>query len=139
MHEPRQADGDRRTFEILGAAMAVHRTLGCGFLEAIYREALGIEFGLRRIPFEREVPYRVHYKGHRLGGSCRVDFLCFDAVIVEIKARSATGPADAAQVLNYLASSGHPIALLLNFGTARLDYRRYILTNRATSKTASVT
>lgn len=119
--------GDPRSYAILGAAMAVHRTLGCGFLESIYRQALSIEFGLHRIPFETEVPCFIEYKGHPLHGACRLDFVCFGEVVVEIKVRSAIAPADAAQVLNYLAASGYQLALLINFGTPRLDYRRYVL------------
>lgn len=64
----------------------------------------------------------------RLVGHSRMDFVCFGDIVVEIKARSATGPAEYAQVLNYLASSGHPCGLLLNFGGPRLDYKRFILT-----------
>ena len=78
----------------------------------------------------------IEYKGHRLHGTCRLDFVCFGEIVVEIKARSSTGPADAAQILNDLAASGHQLALLINFGTARLDYRRYILTKSAASEVA---
>jgi GxxExxY protein len=124
--QPQQPDS--RTFAILGAAMAVHRTLGSGFLESIYRDALAIEFELRGIAFTSELACGVRYKGRPLRGRFRIDFVCFDEVIVEVKARGATGPADAAQVLNYLAATGRPIALLLNFGTPRLDFRRFILT-----------
>jgi GxxExxY protein len=120
--------GDSRTFAILGAAITVHHTLGAGFLESIYRDALAVEFELRRIPFASEIACGVHYKGRLLRGHYRLDFVCFSEVVVEVKARSATGPADAAQVLNYLASTGHQVGLLLNFGGPRLDYRRFILT-----------
>ena len=119
---------DSRTFAIIGAAMEVHRTLGSGFLEAVYREALGIEFSLRGIPFTREVPCSVTYKDHLLGGHYRVDFVCFDEVLVEIKARAGIGMGDQAQVINYLASTGQTLALLLNFGSQRLEHRRLILT-----------
>lgn len=118
---------DRRTFGIIGAAMAVHRILGCGHLEQIYRDALAIEFDLCRIPFEREVPCQVVYKGHPLRGHFRVDFICHGEVVVEVKARSATGPGDQAQVLNYLATTGLATALLLNFGAQRLEHRRLVL------------
>ena len=126
------SSGDRRTYAILGAALTVHRILGSGFLEAIYREALAVEFGLRHIPFASEVACGVEYKGHLLRGHYRIDFVCFSDVIVEVKARSATGPAEAAQVLNYLAATSHRVALLINFGTPRLDYRRFVLTRRGT-------
>jgi len=97
---------DPRTFAIIGAAYEVHRHLGTGFLEIFYKDALEIEFTERQIPFEREAPCRVEYKGKQ--------------------ARSVTGPADHAQVLSYLASAKLRCGLLLNFGTAKLEHRRFI-------------
>jgi GxxExxY protein len=117
---------DPRTFAIIGAAYEVHRVLGTGFLELFYKDALEIEFGERQIPFHREQPCRVEYKGHPLSRSYHVDFVCFDDVVLEIKARSVTGPADHAQVLNYLASTRKRCGLLLNFGAAKLEHRRFI-------------
>ena len=122
--EPR----DERTFAIIGAAMEVHRVLGSGFLEVLYTDALAIEFGLRSVPFATDLPCNIQYKGRTLRGHYRMDFVCFDSVVVEVKARFGTGPAEQAQVLNYLAATGHQSGLLLNFGTARLDYKRYVLT-----------
>lgn len=107
--------------------MEVHRVLRRGFLEAIYYEALAHEFTLREIPFKTQVPCSAEYKGQRLHGSYKLDFVCFDNVIVEVKASSATVPADCAQVLNYLAVSGHEIALLINFGRPSLEYRRFAM------------
>lgn len=128
MQHSSSGSDDKRTFAIIGAAMDVHRTLGCGFLEVFYRDALTIEFGLRSIPFVSEVACGVEYKGHLLRGHYRIDFVCFSEVIVEVKARATTGPAEEAQVLNYLAATSHQVALLLNFGGSRLDYRRFVLT-----------
>ncbi len=122
--EPR----DSRTFAIIGAAMEVHRVLGSGFLEVFYRDALAIEFELRSVPFTVEVPCNVEYKGRVLRGNYRMDFVCFGSVVVEVKARFGTGPAEHAQVLNYLAATGHQCGLLLNFGGAKLEYKRFILT-----------
>ena len=119
---------DSRTFAIIGAAMEVHRVLGSGFLEVFYRDALAIEFGLRAIPFVAEAPCHVTYKTHPLRGHYRMDFVCFDSVVVELKARFGTGPAEQAQVLSYLAATGHQCGLLLNFGSAKLEYKRFILT-----------
>jgi GxxExxY protein len=119
---------DSRTFAIIGAAMEVHRVLGSGFLEVFYRDALAIEFGLRVIPFETEVPCHVVYKTHPLRGHYRMDFVCFGSVVVEVKARFGVGAAEHAQVLSYLASTGHECGLLLNFGASKLEYRRFILT-----------
>lgn len=115
---------DPRTFAIIGAAMEVHRVLGRAYLETFFQQALAIEFGLRNVPFQAEVPCDVVYKGHKLGGMHHLDFLCFDSVVVEVKARSAIGPAEYAQILNYLSATGHECGLLLNFGAPRLEYRR---------------
>lgn len=110
--------------------MEVHRVMRRGFLEAIYYEALALEFKLREIPFESQVPCSVEYKGQRLHGSYRLDFVCFGSVIVEVKASSATAPADYAQVLNYLAVSGLEVAVLLNFGRPSLEYRRFAMSEQ---------
>jgi GxxExxY protein len=119
-------DNDPRTFAIIGAAMEVHGILGSGFLETFFCEALQIEFQIRSIPFQSEVPCSVGYKGRVLSGIQRIDFVCFDSVVVEVKARAMTGPAEHAQVLNYLASTGHRCGLLLNFGAPRLEYHRFV-------------
>lgn len=118
---------DAHTFAIIGAAMEVHRILGSGYVESYFRDALRIEFDLRRIPFRAEVPCVVEYKGHLLSGAHRVDFVCYELVVVEVKARSNTGPSDHAQVLNYLAATKLESGLLLNFGTRSLEYRRFAL------------
>jgi len=128
LSQPTTSGPDQRTFAIIGAAMEVHRVLGSGFLEVFYRDALTIEFDRRSIPFAAEVPCGVDYKGRRLRGHHRVDFVCFESIVVELKCRSTTGPAEHAQVLNYLAVTGHPSGLLLNFGAPRLEFRRFILT-----------
>ena len=117
---------DPRTYQILGAAFEVHRLLGSGFLELLYKDALAIEFKARDIPFRRELPRKVDYKGHRLRGEYHMDFVCFDEIVIEVKARSSTGSADHAQVISYLASSKLQVALLLNFGGDRVDYKRFI-------------
>jgi GxxExxY protein len=130
MFKPPADIGDARTFAIIGAAMEVHRLMGSGYLEKFYKQALAIELVERRIPFETEVPCLIQYKGRRLSGEYHMDFVCYGEVVLEVKARSSTGPADQAQVLNYLASSNHPNALLLNFGAPRLEYKRFIWTKR---------
>lgn len=118
---------DPETFQIIGAAMEVHRHLHRGLLESIYCEALAIEFGLRQIPFEAEWPLQMQYKGQRLTGIYRVDFVCFGSVVVEVKGMSALTPADEAQLLNYLAMSGVKRGLLINFGGKSLEYKRRVL------------
>jgi GxxExxY protein len=130
MLKPIPPADDPRTYAIIGAALEVHRVLGAGFLELFYKDALAIEFRARGIPFEAEVPCVIEYKGLQLRGQYRMDFLCFDEVVLEIKARSATGPADHAQVISYLASSKRQVGLLLNFGGQQLEHKRFVRTAR---------
>ena len=119
---------DPQTYTILGVAMAVHRQLGNGFRESIYQEAFATTLAARGIPFAAQAFLPVAYNGRRLSTSFRADFVCYDQVIVEIKAlASVAGPAHA-QVLNYLKASGLERGLLINFGAARLEWRRFIWT-----------
>ena len=118
---------DPQTFQIIGAAMEVHRQLHRGLLESIYCEALAIEFALRSIPFVAKSPLQMQYKGQPLTGIYRMDFVCFAAVVVEVKGTSALTPADEAQLLNYLAMSRLPRGLLINFGGKSLEYKRRVL------------
>ena len=117
---------DERTFAIIGAAMEVHRQLGCGFLEPVYQEAMAQELTLRDVPSRREVELPIFYKGMKLHTTYRVDFVCYDSVIVELKALTKLGGVEESQILNYLKASGHEIGLLLNFGTRSLEYKRFI-------------
>jgi GxxExxY protein len=117
---------DPETHAIIGAAMAVHGELGCGFLEAIYQAALAVEFIARGIAFQREAPLTVHYRGESLGIGYRIDFVCLGTVVVELKAQASLTNADHAQVINYLKASGLHRALLLNFGAPSLEYKRVV-------------
>jgi GxxExxY protein len=119
-------DKDPRTYAIIGAAIEVHRQLGHGFLEAVYQEALAIELEGRNIPFAREVELPVSYKGRLLRCSYRADFTCFHEVIVEIKALKALAGPEEAQIINYLKATGFRTGLLMNFGTPRLEYKRFV-------------
>ena len=124
----RGADGkrDEETYAVIGAAMAVHNELGCGFLEAVYQEALEQEFLVRRIPYIREKKLAIWYKGQVMQSYYQADFICFDSVIVELKALQKLSGTEEAQVINYLKASGLNRALLINFGTARLDHKRLV-------------
>jgi GxxExxY protein len=121
-------DNDPRTYALIGAAMEVHRQLGCGFLEAVYQEAYEIELTDRCIPFEPQVELPVRYKGRVLKTFYKADVLSHSAVVVEIKALSQLGPAEESQVLNYLKATGYETGLLLNFGRTSLQYKRYVRT-----------
>jgi len=124
---------DPKTYAIIGAAMEVHRQLGCGFLEAVYQEALAAELSARGVPFEREFELPITYKGSPLATSYRADFVCFKSVIVELKAISALTGVEEAQILNYLKATKHEVGLLLNFGTESLHYRRFVFSKSVKS------
>ena len=117
---------DPRTFAVIGAAMEVHRVLGCGFLEAVYQEALALEMQTRAIPHRREVELPVFYKGQRLMTQYKADFIAYDDVIVELKALAKLSGMEEAQIINYLKSSGRKVGLLINFGAPSLEYRRFV-------------
>jgi GxxExxY protein len=116
------------TYAIVGAAMDVYYRLGCGFLEPVYQEALEIELGLREIPFVAHQELPIKYKDITLKKFYKADFVCFDKIIVEIKAVSALAPVDWAQLLNYMKASGFRVGLLFNFGSSgRLEYKRMVI------------
>lgn len=117
---------DPRTYAILGAAFEVRRQLGSGFLEAVYQDALEREFRAQDIPFRREAELEVAYKGQPLPTTYRADFVCFESVIVELKAIASLGDIEVAQVLNYLKATGLRVGLLPNFAPLSLDYRRLV-------------
>ncbi|GMT46723.1 MAG: hypothetical protein IEMM0007_0289 [bacterium] len=121
---------DPQTYKIIGAAIEVHRVLGAGFLEAVYQEALSIEFSSSRIPFQKEVDLPVYYKEKILSTSYRADFLCYESVIVELKAINRLSGTEESQIINYLKATGTEIGLLLNFGTSSLEYKRFIFTDK---------
>jgi GxxExxY protein len=119
-------ESDPRTYAVIGAAIEVHKQLGCGFLEAICQEALAIEFRSRQIAFLREVRIPVSYKDRILKTTYCADFVCFDSVVVELKALARTGGTEEAQVINYLKATGYEVGLLLNFGRRSLEHRRFV-------------
>jgi GxxExxY protein len=114
------------SYKIIGAAMEVHSELGCGFLEAVYQEALEKEFIYRKIPYEREKRLGIHYKEDFLSSYYVADFICYDKIIVELKALDELNSEHESQVLNYLKATGFKLGLLINFGEKSLVYKRSV-------------
>ena len=117
---------DQRTYKIIGAAMEVHKELGCGFLEAVYEEALAIEFKMQGLPYEQQKLIEIMYKKKPMEKKYQPDFVCFGEIIVEIKALTGLSGNEEAQVINYLKATQLTIGLLINFGTKSLEYKRLI-------------
>jgi GxxExxY protein len=117
------------TYEVIGAAIEVHRTLGPGLLESAYRECLCRELSLRQFEFQREHGLPLNYKGIQLGCGYRLDVLVADVVVVEIKAVEVLAPIHEAQLLTYLRLGGWKIGLLINFNVVVLKdgIRRLVL------------
>ncbi len=115
-------------FKIVGAAMEVHRVLGPGFLEAVYQEALAIEFKLRNIPYVEFPKLKIDFKGIILKKYYVPDFLCYDEIIVEIKAIQQCTKDDESQIINTLNSAKKVVGVLINFGEPSLFHRRFVNT-----------
>ena len=118
---------EEETGKILKACMNVFNELGNGFLEAVYQEALAIEFEEMHIPFERETKIDIFYKGKKLDKEYYADFICYDKIIVELKAISKLVNANKAQVINDLHGTKLPVGLLVNFGESSLKWERLTL------------
>ena len=115
-------------YAIVGAAIEVHRELGPGFLEPVYQEALEIELQAQGIPFESQKRLVIHYRDHRLQKEYVADLVCYDQVIVELKALDRLSGREQAQILNYLKATGLRVGVLINFGSSgRLEWKRYVL------------
>ena len=106
----------QESYKIIGAAFNVYNTLGHGFLEAVYQECLELEFKKQGIPYDREKEIKIYYDGQELKQTYRADFVCYDKIIVELKAVSELDEAHHAQVYNYLHATGFKLGILLNFG-----------------------
>lgn len=114
------------TEKILGAAFKVQNTLGCGFLEKVYENALVVELGRHEIAVEQQKPLQVSYEG-AIVGAYLADLVADNRVIVECKAVNQLDPIHEAQLLNYLKATGIRVGLLLNFGRPKLQYRRFVV------------
>ena len=115
---------------IIGCAMTVYNTLGIGFLEGVYHDALEVELGLQGIPFEHKKHLDVFYKGVKLPCFYEADVICYGKIILEIKAISRLTEIDDAQLINYLKATGIQVGILINFGKkGKLDWKRFVYTN----------
>lgn len=114
-------------YAIVGAAIDVYNELGSGFLEAVYQEAMELELGWRKIPFESQKALCINYKGRCLNKTYCADVICFGSVLVELKAMNAISGREESQMLNYLKATGLRVGVIINFGDpGRLDWKRMI-------------
>lgn len=114
------------SYKIIGVAMEVHRELGSGFLEAVYHEAMKIELEKKDIPFIHEAELNLWYKGIPLKKKYVADIVCYNKIIIEIKALNELHSIHEAQVINYLKATNSKLGLLINFGTESLEYKRLV-------------
>ena len=124
----------KESYDITGCLMDVHRELGCGFLEAVYQEALAIEFKKPGIPFKREESLKINYKGVTLTKEYVADFVCYDKIIIELKAVSQIADIHKSQVKNYLKATGYRLGILANFGSTSLETARVCNSNNLLDK-----
>ncbi len=115
------------SYNIIRACISVHKELGCGFLEAVYQEALAIEFRNYGIPFNQEMSLDIYFRNIKLNKKYIADFICNDKIILELKAISKITTEHEAQVLNYLKATGLKLGILINFGQISLTYKRLVL------------
>jgi len=114
-------------FRVIGAAMQVHNELGPGFLEPVYQEALELEFQIQKISYEREKILNINYKEYKLTKTYTADFICYNSLIVELKALSELTGDHESQLINYLKATKLRVGILINFGAQSLEYKRMIL------------
>src|SRR5262245_52196748 len=115
-------------YQIVGAAMEVYNLLGCGFLEPVYQQSLEIELERRGIPFKPQQEVMICYKGHVLEKKYVADLICFEQIIVELKALDGLSGREVAQLLNYMKATGMHVGLLFNFGsTLKLEWKRFVI------------
>lgn len=117
----------KEVYNIIGAAMEVHKELGNGYLEGVYQEALWLEMDKANIPFEEQKELKIKYKGNFLDKKYIADFICYNSVIVAIKALNKLTTEHESQLLNYLKTTGIKVGRLINFGSKSLEYKRMVL------------
>ena len=132
MIEKREYSGKDYPFQdevnqIIGICIDVHKTLGKGFLEVVYKDAMEIEFKKANIQFEREKEYNIIYKGVQLNHNFYADFVVLDKIIIEVKAQKNIIEESGKQILNYLAVSKCKLGVLINFGEDIIKVKKYIL------------
>jgi GxxExxY protein len=115
-----------RTYKIIGTAMEVHKELGCGFLEPVYQEALETELENQGLPYKSQSVIDIYYKQKLLEKKYQPDFICFNEVIIEIKALEQLSGIEESQIINYLKASKLKVGLLINFGSKSLEYKRFV-------------
>jgi GxxExxY protein len=114
------------SYQIIGACFEVHKILGHGFKESVYKDALEVEFTKLGIPFQREKTYSIFYKDQKLKHYFIADFIAYDTIILEIKIGTYIGEPYLKQTLNYLKASGLKLGIVINFGTRSLEHQRVI-------------
>ncbi|ABN07202.1 hypothetical protein Mlab_1033 [Methanocorpusculum labreanum Z] len=125
--------------KIVGCAFRVYNSLGSGFLEAIYRDALMLEFRDNDIPAEMEKPLDVYYKGEKLPSTYKTDIICYGQIILELKAVTKLTDADSAQLLHYLKATGIKAGILFNFGKrGKLEWKRFVYTDEKYLKNENI-
>ena len=119
---------EKESYNIRGAAFEVYKELGSGFLEAVYQECLAKEFGCRNIQYVPQPLLKLKYKGEELSQVYKPDFICYEQVIIEIKAVKEIAPQHRAQIINYLKATGIKLGLLINFGShPKVQIERFVL------------
>ena len=118
---------EQKSYKIIGACIEVHKELGSGFLEGVYQEALEMEFENLGIPFEREKELLIYYKNRKLQKRYKSDFICYNQILIELKALNQLTSEHESQIINYLKVTNLKIGFLFNFGEKSLKYKRFVL------------
>ena len=117
---------EKESYHIVRACLEVHNHLGCGFLETVYEEALALEFRTLKIPFERQKVLKIFYKGNEIKKHYSAHFVCYDKVLLELKAVTRLNSDHDSQVLNYLKAADLKLGMILNFGESSFRFKRLI-------------